>query len=36
VARLEPFAPVVVWLLLFGLHLAAGPLGQPRIKLWKP
>jgi hypothetical protein len=36
VERLEPYAPVLAWTLLFGLHLLGGPLGLPRIKFWRP
>jgi hypothetical protein len=34
--RIEPFAPVVAWATLFGLHLLGGPLGLPRIQIWRP
>ncbi len=34
--RLGRFQPVVVWALAFGLTLAAGRLGLPRIKVWGP
>jgi hypothetical protein len=36
VERLEPYAPVAAWTALFGLHLLGGPLGLPRIQLWRP
>jgi hypothetical protein len=36
VERIEPYAPVVAWSALFALHLLGGPLGLPRIQLWRP
>jgi 4-amino-4-deoxy-L-arabinose transferase-like glycosyltransferase len=36
VERLEPFAPPLLWLSLFGLHLAGGRIGLPRVQLWNP
>ena len=34
--RIEPYAPPLLWLLLFGLHLAGGGLGVPHIQIWNP
>lgn len=31
-----PLGPVVLWVLLFGLHLLGGPLGLPLVKVWGP
>lgn len=34
--RYQPLAPVALWLALLALHVAAGYLHLPRIKLWAP
>lgn len=34
--RLEPWTAPLLWLLLFGLHLATGRIGLPSIQMWKP
>ncbi len=36
VERLEPFAAPLLWLLLFGLHLAGGRIGLPQVQIWNP
>jgi hypothetical protein len=36
VERSEPFAPVIVWVTLFALHLFGGLIGLPRIQIWRP
>lgn len=36
VERLEPFGAPVLWLLLFGLHLAGGRIGLPHVQIWNP
>jgi 4-amino-4-deoxy-L-arabinose transferase-like glycosyltransferase len=38
-ARVErgwPWAPAALWLALFGVHLLAGRLGVPTVKVWAP
>ena len=34
--RVGPWVPVAVWSLTFLIHLFAGRLGVPTIKLWAP
>lgn len=34
--RLGPCAAPLLWLLLFGLHLAGGRIGLPHIQVWNP
>jgi hypothetical protein len=34
--RLGPWAPPLLWLLLFGLHLAGAALDLPRVQIWNP